>query len=1145
MVSFLALYAMQALAQNSPVICGTPSLANTNTVTTQSYSSNPPGNGKYITAHGTLKVLVVFAQFPDDHDSTISGWADGQPPDMMPTFIDSTTSEQSTNKYNLTNYFNTMSMGKFHVIGKAVYVKAPHNSSYYASYNTTYKYYPSDKEVLQDKVDPLVNFNSFDTWSNYNGTDSLFTNQPDGKVDMVIVIWRSSPFFAHSTWDGEASLGSSSDYYVENSQEEILAYDPEYGGSGVTVNFEWPGRAFDLSIHEMAHYLISAHHPYYRNHPIYAYWSLFYTSYNLQLANAYEREFLGWITVPEITGQTSVTLSDYVTTGAARKYHPPNGNPGEYFYFENHQYLNQYDNASVNTADKGIYVLHLNGNYSDNESNVRAMPSDGDWTWDNPGDQKKGCFGGTDNVFVLKKDTPDPVNGYSHRDQITAGNNGASGFLYALLNDQGQAPCGNYPDGYDFYDAFNSTNKPLWASITNPDTRQWNGDTTHFAMQVTGQSGSDVDVTFDPDYDPYQIDHNTTWAGQIYLDQNVEVDGAVLTIKKGTDIYLGPNVEIIVRPGANIAANGTSADPIHFQRQDTSQQWNTVVLQGNGNTFTWCLFEGASTNVSVESDNNQFNHCTFRNAWRGIGTYYNQSGDGQLSYFKLNYCMVEDNTSVGVVVYHADAGFAHTTIQHNASAGLWLYDSPAHDFFETAITDNATQDINRAGVEVVGGSDVILFTYDGVNYGPGQNRIADNPGNQVLNDYSSDVNLGIPNTPDYGFNGIFGGAYWLVDNESSSTVSAGENWWGTTSPSSSLFTGPVDYSYYLTFDPSGGAGVGSGNYPGAMAPSVSEPVLVEGQARETSSGTAEVKMITSSTAASTTEKQEREIRREQMHTLWSEIAQASDAQSKVKDIRELYLLHLMSLNDTSFTSERKQDRTIWDGTIRDYLSGSQTVSPSLSASQAEHLMLMDIHEAYRFGRYGEAAKKMAQYEPYITSAKGKIALMINQMNLLDHQGAYKDELTLLDKVKQAEISLGTSEDRVNAEYQMVGGLIQDAMNRKSSGAGAAGSASAGENSGNTKDIAPSDKPAKTTLKANYPNPFNPTTTIRYRLAKSGHVRLTVYDVLGRRIATLVDANQQKGAHQVTFKASQLSSGVYFYRLRSGNKVFVKKMLVMK
>ena len=632
------------------------------------------------------------------------------------------------------------------------------------------------------------------------------------------------------------------------------------------------------------------------------------------------------------------------------------------------------------------------------------------------------------------------------------------------------------------------------------------------------------------------LPQGSTWT----LYKNVYIDGAsTLTIPQGVHLKMASNVEIVVRPGSKIMANGTSADPVRFERADPNQQWNTIALQGNGNTFNWCLFEGASTNVSVESDNNQFNHCTFRNAWRGIGTYYNQSGDGQLSYFKLNYCMVEDNTSVGVVVYHSDAGFAHTTIQHNASAGLWLYDSPAHDFFETAIIDNATDNSGRDGVEVVGGSDVILFTYDGVNYGPGQNRIANNPGDQVLNDYSSTLNLGIPNTPDWGFNGIFGGSGYRVNNENSSTVSAGEDWWGTSSPSSSLFNGPVDYSYYLTFDPSGGAGVGSSNYPGKMAPSVSEPVLVQKKTSKVSSETSGVKMVTSSTTAATgTKKQEREIRREQIHDLWGKISQAPDAKSKMKDIRELYRLHLMSVYDTSFATERRQDRTIWDGLIQGYLSGSQTGPSSLSSSQAEHLMLTDLHEAYRSGRYVEARNKIDQYKPYITSAKGNIALMVNQMNLLDQQGSYQQELALLDKVEQAEVKLGEPAKQVAARYQIARENIQEALGQVA-GSGSNGAA------GNKADSVVSVKPARTTLNANYPNPFNPTTTIRYQLAKGSHVRLTVWNILGRRVVTLVNSNQQKGVHQVTFNASQLASGVYFYRLQAGDRVLVKKMLLMK
>ena len=89
------------------------------------------------------------------------------------------------------------------------------------------------------------------------------------------------------------------------------------------------------------------------------------------------------------------------------------------------------------------------------------------------------------------------------------------------------------------------------------------------------------------------------------------------------------------------------------------------------------------------------------------------------------------------------------------------------------------------------------------------------------------------------------------------------------------------------------------------------------------------------------------------------------------------------------------------------------------------------------------------------------------------------------------------------------------------------------------------KPDQYVLHQNYPNPFNPTTTIRYELARPGPVRLTVYNVLGQQVSVLVNARQPAGTHQVTFNASQLASGVYFYRLRAGNKVFVKKMLVMK
>lgn len=80
---------------------------------------------------------------------------------------------------------------------------------------------------------------------------------------------------------------------------------------------------------------------------------------------------------------------------------------------------------------------------------------------------------------------------------------------------------------------------------------------------------------------------------------------------------------------------------------------------------------------------------------------------------------------------------------------------------------------------------------------------------------------------------------------------------------------------------------------------------------------------------------------------------------------------------------------------------------------------------------------------------------------------------------------------------------------------------------------------------NYPNPFNPTTTIRYQLPTPGQVTLKVYDVLGREVATLVNEVKQPGTYTEQWDAGAVASGVYFYQLNVGNHVSTRKMFVLK
>jgi hypothetical protein len=88
-------------------------------------------------------------------------------------------------------------------------------------------------------------------------------------------------------------------------------------------------------------------------------------------------------------------------------------------------------------------------------------------------------------------------------------------------------------------------------------------------------------------------------------------------------------------------------------------------------------------------------------------------------------------------------------------------------------------------------------------------------------------------------------------------------------------------------------------------------------------------------------------------------------------------------------------------------------------------------------------------------------------------------------------------------------------------------------------------PAHFGLDQNFPNPFNPSTTINYSIPKAGLVTLKVYDVLGKEVATLVSEEKTTGNYSLVFNASKLASGVYFYRLISGNSFMTKKLILMK
>ncbi len=88
-------------------------------------------------------------------------------------------------------------------------------------------------------------------------------------------------------------------------------------------------------------------------------------------------------------------------------------------------------------------------------------------------------------------------------------------------------------------------------------------------------------------------------------------------------------------------------------------------------------------------------------------------------------------------------------------------------------------------------------------------------------------------------------------------------------------------------------------------------------------------------------------------------------------------------------------------------------------------------------------------------------------------------------------------------------------------------------------------PENYSLSQNYPNPFNPSTTISYSIPVEGIVTLKIFNLLGEEVKTLVNEVQNAGSHNVSFDAVNLTSGIYFYSIKSGNFTDVKKMILLK
>ena len=352
--------------------------------------------GYTIPSTGSINVLIIFAEFPDDkYDTTNTLWQKGSLPQNMSGWVDQTWSATPT-QGSLTDYFNVMSLKRLHVTGQTVHVIAPKTRTTY--HNSGLLYGDIQHEII-DTLNKTMNFSAFDNFG--RTAPYTFNNSPDGQVDMIFFIWRNVDHdinYNLGLWASFGDLGGIGNFYVDGGSTRWI--NTNDWGSGVTIK-SYLGDGYDgdplrIAIHEFSHYLLGANDM----HNGFGFWGML-ADYGTKsyVANSFERYQLGWIDNP--TGHTinantlnNVTqidsLYDYVTTGRSYRIIIDASNT-EYFYIENHQNLSYWETHAPFTnhpnnvdgiVENGIYVIRQKGMANNDQQFAKMLiPAEGRFTW--------------------------------------------------------------------------------------------------------------------------------------------------------------------------------------------------------------------------------------------------------------------------------------------------------------------------------------------------------------------------------------------------------------------------------------------------------------------------------------------------------------------------------------------------------------------------------------------------------------------------------------------------------------------------------------------------------------------------------------------------------------------------------------------
>jgi|GEM_PF-3473252 len=613
---------------------------------------------------------------------------------------------------------------------------------------------------------------------------------------------------------------------------------------------------------------------------------------------------------------------------------------------------------------------------------------------------------------------------------------------------------------------------------------------------------------------PSTISYYTSWSGVVYVNSNVVVNsGTELQINPGTKVFFnsGPGFEFTVN--GNLSIEGMAGYPVIFTSNSpnpTPGNWGTLSINGSGAKGSNLSY--ANIQYGTEVDITNANNVTIQNCNITNSSMHGLNFNGSTG-SAINNVIENTNTAHGIVVQNS----ANVTCTGNVIKKTNLNHSGVGIYFGGGGTGIVAQnDIEGFswGICAIWGSSP---TSHNVNYPAKNNRITNcYVGLEVY--YSSNPTFGIPTPGDtYGRNSIYGNtsnaAIGLSYSNYPSSVYGCYNYWGYPLNTSLFSVGSgssFNYAPYEQTDPWSG-------YP---LPSIKQqvPVVSPGDNKlenQIASAQNVVNAPGSSIGVAVV-----------ADSLFTGIDLISS--NKFSEAKDFFVAYLKNHpdNQAAYTYLYNCADSSTTPDIINYFSSL----PS-KASKEQKLLL-----SYLYLKEGniDLAKKVNDkiIAENQNTPLGVRAKLNNFYIALYNNNDVNTASSLLNEVEN-ESSLSTPVEIATAEddYNVYGNMLA-------------------ANSGSTlpkiqQKTEEIQKPTSYSLLQNYPNPFNPTTMISYQVPNDGFVTLKIYDMLGREVKTLVNEFKSQGKYSVTFDASHLASGVYFYQLKSGNYASIKKMILLK